>query len=87
MIRASCSILIKRLFEAGKITQQRRDECLEFILSDENHDKIRNLIAMILVPKKLHTNDDSQAAYLRAAISRVSTVVVTWSTTKTFELL
>ena len=72
MIRASCSVLIKKLFEAGKVDQERKDKCLEFIMSEENHRKIRNLIAMILLPKTLHKNDDSQTAYLRAAVSRVS---------------
>ena len=72
MIRASCSILIKKLFEAGKIDQERKKECLDEIMSEENHRVIRNLIAMILLPKKIHKNDDSQTAYLRAAVSRVS---------------
>ena len=72
MLRASCSILIKKLYEAGKIEEYRKDKCLQFIRSDENHMKIRNLIAMILLPKRLHVNDESQAAFLRAAVSRVS---------------
>ena len=72
MIRASCSILIKKLFEAGKINQDRKEECLNFIKKESVHREIRNLIAMILLPKKLHKNDESQAAYLRAAVSRVS---------------
>ena len=44
-------------------------------MSQENHQKIRNLIAMILLPKTLHKNDESQAACLRAAVSRVSLVL------------
>ena len=72
MLRASCSILIKKLFEAGKITNIRKEMCLDFIMSDEKHEKLRNLIAMILLPKKLHKHDDSQAAFLRAAVSRVT---------------
>ena len=40
-------------------------------MGPEVHQQIRNLIAMILLPKKLHKNDESQAAYLRAAVSRV----------------
>ena len=71
MIRASSSILIKKLFDAGKIDQDVKGKCLEFIMSEETHEQIRNLIPMILLPKKLHKNDDSQAAYLRAAVSRV----------------
>ena len=72
MIRAACSILIKELFKAGKIDQERKQRCLEFIMEEENHKKIRNLIAMVLLPKTLHKNDQSQTAYLRAAVSRVS---------------
>ena len=72
MLRTSCTILIKKLFKAGKINEERKEKCLAWIQSDENHQKIRNLIAMILLPKKLHKSGDSQAAYLRAAVSRVS---------------
>ena len=32
----------------------------------------QELIMMILLPKKLHVDDQSQAAFLRAAVSRVS---------------
>ena len=74
MVRVSCKILIKELFEAGKIDEERKEKCLEFLREDENHEDIRNLIAMILLPKKLHKNDESQAAHLRAAVSRVSRV-------------
>ena len=35
-------------------------------MSGENHEKIRNLIVLILLPKKMHMNDHSQTAYLRA---------------------
>ena len=62
------------MYEAGKIDYQRTEECIEYIMSDENHRKIRNLIAMILLPKTLHKNEESQTAYLRAAVSRVSLV-------------
>ena len=72
MLRSSCAKLIKQLFEARKITKRRKAYCIEYIRSQNVHKKIRNLIAMILLPKKLHRNDNSQAAYLRAAVSRVS---------------
>ena len=72
MLRASCSILIKKQFKAGKISEEKKERSLEFIMDKKNHEKIRNLIAMILVPKKMHESDSSQAAYLRAAVSRVS---------------
>ena len=71
-LRSACSILIKKLFEAGKIDEETKSQCLWYINNEENHRKIRNLIAMILVPKKIHKDDSSQAAFLRAAVSRVS---------------
>ena len=66
MLRTSCRILIKKLFLEKKIDRKRKEKCLEFINGPEVHQEIRNLIAMILLPKKLHENDESQAAYLRA---------------------
>ena len=72
MLRASCTILIKKLYKARIINKQRKKECIEFIRRPEVHHIIRNLVAMILVPKKLHLHDDSQAAFLEAAVSRVS---------------
>ena len=72
MLRASVTILIEKLLEAGKINRKRKESCLSFIGRPEIHQQIRNLIALILLPKKLHENDVSQAAYLRAAVSRVS---------------
>ena len=79
MLRSSCLILIKKLFDDRKIDEETMKNCREFIMKEEVHEKIRNLIAMILVPKKMHRNDQSQpgsqAAHLRAAVSRVSTTV------------
>ena len=72
MLRTSCTILIEKLYRAEKIDIWMARKCVKFINKPDVHRKIRNLIAMILVPKKLHVNDDSQAAYLRAAVSRVS---------------
>lgn len=39
---------------------------------DRVHVELRNLIMMLLVPKKLHTDGEHQGAFLRAAVSRVS---------------
>ena len=75
MLRASCSILIKTLRAEEKIDEKREADCLKFIMKPENHRTIRNLVAMILLPKQLHKNDKSNAAYLRAAVSRVSCTV------------
>ena len=46
--------------------------CLDYINEQKVHVELRNLILMILLPKKLHVDDQSQAAFLRAAVSRVS---------------
>ena len=75
MLRASCSILIKTLRAEEKIDEKRETECLKFVMKPENHRTIRNLVAMILLPKQLHKNDKSNAAYLRAAVSRVSCTI------------
>ena len=72
MLRCSCSVLIQQLFEAGKIDKDKKSKCLLYIRQESVHEEIRNLISLILLPKKMHKNDDSQAAYLRAAVSRVS---------------
>ena len=78
MLRASCSILIKELFESGMIDQKRREKCLKFIMSEESHRKIRNLLAMLILPKRIQDNDNSDgnenddSAFIRAAVSRVS---------------
>ena len=71
MLKASCTILVNQMFDCGKISEGTKNDLLEFITEEKTHEKIRNLIAMILLPKKLHINDQSQSAYLRAAVSRV----------------
>merc|ERR1719343_348645 len=76
MLRASTKILIKTMFKAGKINEERKKTCLRWISNDKTHKEIRNLIAMILLPKKLHKNDESQAAYLKAAVSRIANPTV-----------
>ena len=86
MLRSSCSILIKRLFEAGKIDEETKEKCLEYIMSVKNYEKIKNLIVMTLVPKKMHKNDCSQAAYLKAAVSRVRTLKLVTQITLLFRL-
>ena len=50
--------------------------CLDYISEEKVHVELRNLIMMILLPKKLHVDDDKQAAFLRAAVSRVSNAKV-----------
>ena len=72
MLRTSMKILIKRCHEIGVVDQTQMNELLDHISGEDVHVEIRNLIMMILLPKKLHVDDSSQAAFLRAAVSRVS---------------
>ena len=71
MMRTSCLRLIRECNQFGIIDDQKKIECEEFISSEKVHVHIRNLTMMILLPRKLHMDDDTQAAYLRAAVSRV----------------
>ena len=48
--------------------------CLEYINEERTHVHLRNLVMMVLLPKKLHFDGEHQAAYLRAAVSRVRNV-------------
>ena len=54
--------------------QSDMNRCLDHISCEEAHVHIRNLIMMVLLPKQLHIDSLNQAAYLRAAVSRVSDV-------------
>ena len=71
MMRTSCMRLIRQCHRLGIINDQEKRLCEEFILSEKVHVQMRNLAMMILLPRKLHVDDDTQGAYLRAAISRV----------------
>merc|ERR1719285_598390 len=72
MIRAECTRLIKHLFQNGKINEQKKNDSLEWINEEYAHKEIRNLIMMILLPKRLHFDGAHQAAFLRAAVSRIT---------------
>ena len=72
MIRAECTRLIKYWFQNGKINKELKNYCLEFINDEHTHKEIRNLVMMILLPKRLHFDGAHQAAFLRAAVSRVT---------------
>ena len=72
MLRTSCLLLIRLCVESGFITQTKKERCENKILSEETHVEIRNLLMMVLLPKKLHVDDETQGAFLRAAVSRVS---------------
>ena len=71
MMRTACMRLIRQCYESGIIDEVKRRQCEEFISAEESHVHIRNLTMMVLLPRKLHVDDETQAAYLRAAISRV----------------
>ena len=72
MIRAECTRLIKYLFQNGKINEQMKNKYLKYINEEDTHKEIRNLVMMILLPKRLHFDGAHQAAFLRAAVSRVT---------------
>ena len=72
MLRTSTKLLILKCHEIGLIDEAKMNELLDYINEDKVHVELRNLIMMILLPKKLHVDDQSQAAFLRAAVSRVS---------------
>ena len=72
MLRTSCLFLIRLCVQRGFITQTKKEQCEKKILSEKTHAEIRNLLMMVLLPKKLHTDDETQGAFLRAAVSRVS---------------
>ena len=71
MIRTECRRLVKYLFDNGKINAEKKEECLNYMNRESVHTEIRNLVMCVLLPKKLHIDGDHQAAFLRAAVSRV----------------
>ena len=76
MIRNSCRVFIENLkqdgvFDGPKTQWDGYDESIKLINEDKFHVETRNAILMILVPRQLHVDDQSQAAFLRAAVSRV----------------
>ena len=71
MVRTECRRLINYLFIRGKINEFKKNECLEYINKEDTHKEIRNLVMMLLLPKRLHFDGAHQAAFLRAAVSRV----------------
>ena len=71
MMRTSCLRLIRQCYEMGVIDDWKKRNCEKFVLSEKVHVHLRNLTMMILLPRKLHMDDDTQGAYLRAAVSRV----------------
>ena len=74
MVRTECRRLINHLFQNRKINEEMKKKCMDYINSEWVHIEIRNLVMMILLPKKLHVDGQHQAAFLRAAISRVRNI-------------
>ena len=72
MIGNSCRVFVTDLKNQGLITQEKYNDCMETIEDSRFHVENRNQIMMILLPRKLNVDDSSQAAFLRAAVSRVS---------------
>ena len=71
MIRTECRRLFNYLFDIGNFNEVEKQKCSEYINQESVHTSIRNLIMCILLPKKLHFDGKHQAAFLRAAVSRV----------------
>ena len=67
---------VRTRWEEERSPTEQMQACLDYISREEVHVELRNLIMMILLPKKLHVDDTSQAAFLRAAVSRVSNAKV-----------
>ena len=74
MIRAECRRVINYLYANYYIDECKWKTCLDFIGKEEIHREIRNLLMIVLLPKKLHQSGPDQSAFLRAAISRVSLI-------------
>lgn len=74
MLRVSCQLLIEQCYKCELINDQGKSDFLMYITGREVHVELRNLIMMILLPRKLHKDDKTQSAYLRAAVSRVGTL-------------
>ena len=81
MLRTSMKLFIRRCHEISVVPAittgrersptEQMQHCLDYINEEQIHVELRNLIMMILLPKKLHVDDQSQDAFLRAAVSRV----------------
>ena len=72
MIRTECRRLINHLFINGKINEETKNWNLNNIDLELTHKEIRNLLMFVLLPKRLHFDGAHQAAFLRAAVSRVN---------------
>ena len=77
MVRTECRRLVNHVFQHGKINEEKKKKCLDYINQEATHIMIRNLVMMVLLPKKLHFDGDHQAAFLRAAVSRVRILKLT----------
>ena len=71
MLRAACKLLIGQCHELGIIDDKRKLLSEQYITTENVHVEIRTLVMMILLPRKLHIDDQTQASCLRAAVSRV----------------
>ena len=55
-------------FDYNKEMQERE--------SSDLYLEIRNLMMMLIIPKRIHKKDSKQGAYLKASIVRVSLVII-----------
>ena len=79
-IRNTWKRTLKQMDEAMKNGTWRGSKASQFFYSTELTDlkssstflEIRNLMLMIIIPKRIHIKDSEQSAYVRAAFARVS---------------
>ena len=79
-----CHLTLEQMVEAvrngtwdgyrGRFDNKKYMEELNYMRSSEVFLEMRLSMLMTIVPKKMTKKDEGQAAYLRAAISRVSTI-------------
>ena len=64
-------MFIRQCHQQGLIGDYEKQNLEKYIMKENVHCEIRNLMMMTLVPRPLHKDGDRQAAYLRATVSRV----------------
>lgn len=71
MLRHSWRFFLRHLLDEELITNKEYKEEYAYVNSNDVFKEIKNLLMLMIVPKKMHIGDTSQAAYLKAAISRL----------------
>ena len=71
MLRVSCRRLLKQCFSNGAIDDKELKRLRKMLSSDKFHKETRTLLMMTILPRTLHEDSPKQAAYIKAALSRV----------------